>query len=116
VIDFLIFRTRVFPRLLGTTLSLTVAQAKGWPSELFFWALIDFMMLWGDRTFVKHWAFWQDLIGMMNDSNPSGSVIHSNIYFRILMSALGLSVAVTLKRSIMGHVVGKRVVGKYPNA
>lgn len=99
VIDFLIFRTKLVPRLLGTPVSLTIAQAKGWPAQLFGWGLIDFIMLWGDRRFAKHWFYWQDIIRMMNATNPSGNITHSNIYLRVLCSAIGLGFAVTLVRT-----------------
>ena len=70
-------------------------------------------MLWGDRPFTNHWAYWQDLVDMMNASNPSGTVMTADLYGNLLLSALGLSVAVTIKRSLMGHVTGKRTVGKF---
>ena len=50
---------------------------------------------------------------MMNASNPSGTVMTADLYRNLLLSALGLSVAVTIKRSLMGQVTGKRTVGKF---
>ena len=112
-IDFLTLRTKAIPRLLGPTLSLTLTQSKGWPFQLFAWGMIDLIVLWGERPFVRHWGYWQDFIAMMNKSNPSGSIIFSPFYFRILISSLVLSAMATVKRAILEHTFGKRIVGEY---
>jgi hypothetical protein len=112
VIDFLTFRTRAFPIVLGTTMSLIVAQSKGWPFQLFAWALIDLLMLYGSGQFAHHWAYWQDFVGMMNASNPSGSVTSSDFYGNLLLVSIGLSAAVSIKRFTVGNLLGKRVVGE----
>jgi hypothetical protein len=113
VIDFLTFRTKFFPRILGTALSLTIAQSKGWPFQLLAWAFIDLLMLTGDGSFAHHWAYWQNFVDMMNASNPSGYVTSSDTYHKLLYVSMGMSVAVSIKRSMLGHVVGKRVVGEF---
>lgn len=113
IIDFFTLRTRPFPRILGPTLALLVAQAKGWPFILTFWALWDFALLFGDNRFAHHWGFWQDWIKMFNETNPHGSITSGDIYSRILILATMVGVAMSVKRAIMGHIVGKRVVRKY---
>jgi hypothetical protein len=113
VIDFLTLRTRIFPKVMGTRLSLALAQSKGWPFVLFMWALLDLCFLFGPRRIARHWLYWQNLIDLMNATNPSGDVTNNSIYSRMLYVAVGLSVAVTIKRTVMGNFVGKRVVVNY---
>jgi hypothetical protein len=103
----------MFPKLLGTQLSLVIAQSKGWPFVLFIWAILDLMFLYGSRPLARQWLFWQRLISLMNATNPSGNVTDSDIYKRIIYVSLGLSVIVSIKRTLMGNFVGKRVVGMY---
>jgi hypothetical protein len=113
LIDFLILRTRLFPKLLGSSLSLVLAQSKGWPLIVFLWAVWDFFLLYGDRRFVHHWAYWQDLLGLMNNHNPSGDVTSHEQYLRALISVVVLSIAVVAKRSLVGQLIGKRTVHNY---
>lgn len=112
VIDFLTLRTRIFPKLLGTQMSLAIAQSKGWPFVLLMWALLDLLFLYGDRRVARHWLYWQKLIDLMNSTNPSGNVTDHDRYKLIIYLSIGLSVAVTVKRTLIGNFVGKRVVGK----
>ncbi|KAG7366028.1 mechanosensitive ion channel [Nitzschia inconspicua] len=113
IIDFLTLRTRVFPKVLGTQMSLAIAQSKGWPFVLFMLALLDLMFLFGDRRIARHWLFWQKFISLMNATNPSGNVTDAHFYKLIIYISLALSVAVTLKRTLMGNFVGNRVVVNY---
>ena len=115
VIDFCMFRTRLFPRLVGTELALAVGQSKGWPCILFFWAIIDRLLLFGKSSFARHWIFYQNFFSLMNETNPSGGVPGHARYHRIIYFAIGLSVAATLKRTMMANFVGQRVVGKFLN-
>jgi hypothetical protein len=75
------------------------------------WAILDLMFLYGSSPVARHWLFWQYLISMMNATNPSGNVTDSDIYKRIIYVSIGLSAAITIKRTLMGNFVGKRVVG-----
>lgn len=112
VIDFLMFRTRFFPKLIGTELALLVGQSKGWPCTLFFWAMFDILLLFGKAPHARHWFFYQNFISLMNATNPSGGIPEHEMYKRIIYFAIGLSVAATLKRTFMANFVGQRVVGK----
>ena len=112
VVDFFTLRTKVIPRMLGPNLSLVVAQSKGWPFITLLWAIWDFALLFGDRKFANHRAYWQGFIDLMNETNPSGDVTTHSGYRRVLISAVFVPVAVAAKRSIMGQIVGKRVVRK----
>ena len=112
IIDFLTFRTRFFPKLLGTKLALAVGQSKGWPFLLFFWAVFDMIFLYGPRKFAHHWLYYQNTFAMANSTNPSGNITDSKYYRRIIYLSLGLSVAATIKRTVMANFVGQRVVGK----
>jgi hypothetical protein len=112
VIDFGTLRSRLFPKILGTTISLGVAQSKGWPCILFFWALLDMILIYGSRPFSRHWMHWQTWISLMNPVNPSGNVTENQKYKTTIFVSIGLSVAVTIKRTMIGNFVGKRVVSK----
>ena len=111
-VDFLTFRTRFFPKLLGTKLALGVGQSKGWPCILFFWAIVDMIFLFGKNRFARHWLYYQEKIDLMNSTNPSGDVPDNKFYKRIIYFAIALSIAETTKRTIMANFVGQRVVGK----
>lgn len=89
------------------------AQSRGWPFIFFAWALWDFALLYGDRKFVHHWAYWQDSVGLMNNKNPSGDVTSNELYLKVLVSVMVVSMAVTVKRAIIGRIVGKRIVHSY---
>lgn len=109
-IDFFILRTRAVPRMFGPSLSLVLAQSKGWPFIFLLWAIWDFAILYGDRRFVHHWAYWQDLISLFSEENPSGDLTYHGIYLQILICIVVSSIAVAAKRAVMGQIVGKRVV------
>mmetsp|Transcript_17315 Transcript_17315/g.43217 ORF Transcript_17315/g.43217 Transcript_17315/m.43217 type:complete len:733 (-) Transcript_17315:656-2854(-) len=113
VIDFLMFRTRFFPKFIGTELALAVGQSKGWPCTLFFWAIFDILLLFGRGPHTRHWFFYQNFISLMNATNPSGNIPDQYVYRRIIYFAIGLSVSATLKRTLMANFVGQRVVVNY---
>ena len=112
-IDFLMFRTRFFPRVIGTRMTLALGQSKGWPCLTFCWALADLCFLFGNRKYSQHWLYYQDSIEMMNSVNPSGDIPNNKYYKQMIYLMLGLSVAVTVKRAAMANFVGKRVVCKF---
>eukprot|EP00934_Nitzschia_sp_Nitz4_P000590 Nitzschia sp. Nitz4//scaffold1_size375055//116805//120596//NITZ4_000247-RA/size375055-augustus-gene-0.711-mRNA-1//-1//CDS//3329540958//590//frame0 len=113
VIDFLTFRTTSFPRLIGPSLSLMVAMSKGWPFVLSSWALWDILLLFGEARFHAHWLYWQHILGLFNESNPDGGVTGTSLYQRFVVAAFLVGIAVTVKRTVMGNVVGHRVVRNY---
>jgi hypothetical protein len=70
VIDFLCLSTRVMVGAFGNFLTLLIVQSRGWPFALFVWALLNFGLLRGQSDFVRHWLYWQDLVGVFNEENP----------------------------------------------
>jgi hypothetical protein len=112
IINFFTFRTRFFPKTFGSTFSLALAQSKGLPYMMTTWGLLNLILNYGDRRFARHWLYWQDAIAMCNETNPSGNVTGNLYYRRLIYISIGLGLAVTLKKTIMGRFIGKRVVGK----
>jgi hypothetical protein len=112
VIDFFCIDTRVMLRLLGPLLTLLVAQSKGWSFVVFWWGVFDFSMLYGDGPFAKHWGFWQDVVGLFNEENPSGDIVNSVLNARVLTIAMTVSVAVALKRFTVGLYLGRQTFSK----
>lgn len=135
IIDFFTFRTKLIRNIVGTHASLTIAgeckkrfsiyfayfshrrfffsfsftlASKGWPFILFMWAILNFILLYGSRNFARHWLYWQKYVGLFNAGNPSGNVTDKQVYKIILYVSAGLSVAVAIKRALMGNFVGKR--------
>ena len=111
LVDFLTLRTRFVTRSCGPYISLLIAQSKGWPFQLAMWGVFDVCMLAGDGRFAKHWLFWQDFIDLMNDNNDAGNVTNDSVYFRLLYLSMGIGAVVTIKRSLFGRLVGKRLIG-----
>jgi hypothetical protein len=113
VINFFVLRTRVFPRMLGTTLSLALAQSKGGPFMIISSGIFNLMLNCGDRKFARHWLYWQNWIGLMNEDNPSGNVTDHPFYRRLICISIGAGLALTIKRMIMGRFIGQRVVEQF---
>jgi hypothetical protein len=111
IIDFLTLRTRFVTRSGGPYISLLIAQSKGWPFQLAMWGLLDVCMLSGNRSFAQHWLYWQGFIDLMNDNNPAGNVTNTSFYLRLLYLSMVIGIFVTVKRSLFGRMVGKRLVG-----
>jgi len=76
------------------------------------WSVYDLALLSGRHVFAKHWLFWQGLFPLLNESNPAGTITESRMNFMILICALGLGFAVTVKRVWLGNHFGKRTYGK----
>lgn len=113
VIDFLCIGTKGMLRLLGPLLTLLVVQSKGWPFVVFCWSVLDFGLLYGDNDFVKHWGYWQDLVGLFNEENPSGGVVGSDWNKRVLLIGATVSVFVALKRFLVGLLLGRQTFRKF---
>lgn len=88
-------------------------QAKGWPLQLFLWAVLDYAMLYGDRDFARHWLFFQDYLNVFNDSNPAGSVTTNKSFRGALIFSLCLSSAVAVKRFWIGLRFGRASYYRY---
>jgi len=58
IIDWLCLRSRRAVQFFGPWITLLVVQSKGWPFILVCWAIVDFLLLYGNRSFAKH-CEWQ---------------------------------------------------------
>lgn len=112
-IEILALRTPLFVKTIGTFATLMFVQARGWPYVLTFWSLCDFAFLFGSHPFAKHWLCWQDWIGLFNESNPSGSFLHSEFYMRILIAAMFIGVSTSVRRLWLATFLGKRSYAHY---
>lgn len=108
IIDFLALKTRIFLKIFGPLVSLMVVQSRGWPFIMTWWAFYDLCMLTGDGPFANHWLFYQNAIGVFNDSNPSGSITSSVWNYRVLIAGLIIGVVVAIKRFVVGLYLGGR--------
>lgn len=115
LIDFVCLKTRIFTDLLGSYVSLWIAQAKGWPFRAIVWGFLNIVLLTGSGEYANHWLFWQDWIDMCNANNPSGAVPDNKFYKRFLYCMIGFGFATGAKRSILANFMGKRLVCKYKN-
>jgi hypothetical protein len=112
VIDFLSLNSKVILKVFGPLLTLFLVQSKGWPFIFFCWSILDLCSLYGDGPFAAHWAFWQNLIDLFNDTNPSGNVVNSDWNKTILLIAVSVSLVVALKRFVVGVFLGRQTFGK----
>ena len=113
VIDLLCIGTRLFLRLLGPLMTLLLVQSKGWPFVVFSWCICNFCVLYGDSPFAHHWGYWQTYVGLFNAENPSGHVVDSLSYKRILTIGVSVSLTVAFKRFIIGLYLGRKTFGHY---
>jgi hypothetical protein len=112
IVDFLGVSTKVLLRLVGQYFTLLIIMSRGWPFTVFMWSLYDFGMLYGDRSFSKHWGYGQSAIELFNETNPSGIDAASVWNRRVLFIALFVSLASALKRFILGLYLGRQTFGK----
>jgi len=77
---------------------------------LCFWAILDFVMLYGDYPFPRHWLFWQKRVDMFNENNPTVGITDSEIYMRILIACIVVGVSVSLKRLLLSIFLGRRTI------
>jgi len=85
-VEILALRSTGFNSVVGPYISLAIIQSYGWPYILTFWAILDFVFLYGDYEFPRHWLFWQKKIDLFNASNPVEGVTNAEIYQRLLIS------------------------------
>ncbi|KAL3911714.1 MAG: hypothetical protein SGILL_007172 [Bacillariaceae sp.] len=112
-IDFLILERRCIAGCMGPTMTLLLVQAKGWPATLFFWAVCNLGLLYGDSRFVAHWGYWQSYVEVFNEANPQGSAISSNFNLTVQLCALGVSIVVAVKRLLIGFYQGRKIFLTY---
>ena len=74
---------------------------------------VDFLTLYGNNAFARHWLFWQDLIDMCNDKNPAADFLHGNFYPRLLGSMIFVGVVTSLKRLMLATFLGRRSFAHY---
>ena len=75
--------------------------------------MIDFAMLFGDRDFSRHWAYYQDYIELFNDCNPAGNVTTDKRYRSVLIFMISLGILVAIKRFAIGLFFGKKSYVRY---
>ena len=102
IVDFLAVRTQITLRMFGPILTLLIVQSKGWPFVFFLWSVLDFAFIHGDRALSHHWLYWQDYVDVFNEENPSGDVVNSTTYTRVLRLTTVISVIVAIKRAVVG--------------
>jgi len=108
VVDFMSIHTGITFRCCGAWPTLLILQSRGWPFVAFFWGVFDFALLSGDNPFVHHWLYFQNAIGLFNETNPSGNVLATVWNYRVLSLLVCVSVAVSVKRLLMGVYLGKK--------
>jgi hypothetical protein len=113
VIDFLCVRTNNSLRLLGPFFTLMVVQSKGWPFQLLAWGVLDFMMLYGNTKFARHWLFYQSWVGVFNASNPAGRVTEASSYKTVLILFIFVGGIAAFKRVFVGILYGQGVYRRY---
>jgi len=85
-VEIMALRSTGFNSVVGPYISLAIIQSYGWPYILTFWAILDFVFLYGDYEFPRHWLFWQKKIDLFNASNPVEGVTNAEVYMLLLIS------------------------------
>jgi len=85
-VEIMALRSTGFNAVVGPYISLAIIQSYGWPYILTFWAILDFVFLYGDYNFPRHWLFWQKKIDLFNASNPVEGVTNAETYMLLLIS------------------------------
>ena len=113
LVDFFSIGTRVMLKILGPIFTLLVVQSRGWPFVFFWWSILDFAMLYGDRNFARHWLYFQDHVGLFNSQNSSGNVVNSTLNTHILTIVAIVSAAVAVKRFVVGLYLSRNTFSKF---
>ena len=79
---------------------------------MIFWGIYDLALLAGPGRLANHWGYYQDYIGLFNESNPSGNVTSDGLYIQLLQVAIGVGVAVSVKRLAIGMFLGRQTFSK----
>jgi hypothetical protein len=69
--------------------------------------------LYGDNEFVRHWGYFQGIVDLFNSSNPSGGVVASDWNRRVLLIMVCVSLAVALKRFMIGLYLGRQTFNHF---
>jgi hypothetical protein len=113
IVDFLALQTTAILRSCGALFTLLVVQSKGWPFLMMFWGIFNFALVTGDSPFNKHWLYWQDVWGLFNETNPSGTVTSSTWFSIICTVSAIVGAAVSVKRVAVGVVLGRQTFSNY---
>ncbi|KAL7548310.1 hypothetical protein ACHAWF_011599 [Thalassiosira exigua] len=95
-VEILALRSKLFNVAVGPYVSLTIIQSQGWPYIICFWAIMDFVLLYGDHRLPKHWLFWQNKLDIFNAGNPVVGVTDNEFYLCILGCLIFIGVTVSL--------------------
>jgi len=112
LIHFMILDWRWLGSCIGSTVTLLIVQAKGWPAILFFWSICNLVFLYGKSPFVNHWGYWQS-IELFNECNDSGMIIPSETNLKVQLIALVVSIVVAVKRLLIGFYQGRKTFLHY---
>lgn len=112
VVDYLSIHVGGTLKVFGPWITLMIVQSKGWPFICFLWGVLDFCLLCGDGRFYDHWLFWQDTLTLFNEENPSGNVVNSDEYRRVLSIAVSVGAVVAVKRFWLALFLGKQTFSK----
>ncbi|CAB9510911.1 Mechanosensitive ion channel protein [Seminavis robusta] len=107
-IDYIVLGSRFSLRFLGPVATLLLVQSKGWPFTGIMWALYDMILLAGSSRFVNHWCYWQNVISMFNENNPSGNIPNSSAYLTLLRLSVAVGGLVAVKRLLVGLFLGRQ--------
>lgn len=115
IIDFLALRTRWFVKVFGPFLTLMIVQSKGFPFILFAWGCFNFLLLYGNGKFARHWLYFLDEVDLFNDTNPSGGIPASDTYQTVLILFIVIGSIVAIKRFWVGLYLGRQTFLRYAN-
>ncbi|GKY90894.1 hypothetical protein MPSEU_000062200 [Mayamaea pseudoterrestris] len=113
VIEFLALRTKWAVKMVGPFVTLFIVQSKGWPFIVFWWAIYNFVMLYGPSRWARHWLFWQNVLNVFNEVNPAGVWTSSKEYRTVLICAMVIPLVVAIKRFTVGFWFGKKTYYRY---
>ena len=71
---------------------------------------MDFVFLYGNYPFPRHWLFWQDKLDIFNAKNPVQGVTNSSGYMLLLFTMIFVGIAASLKRLFLAVYLGRRTV------
>jgi hypothetical protein len=113
LIDVFVLETKFALMIFGRVVTLIAMQAKGWPTLLLFWSLTNYGVLFGDRRYVKHWLYRQNMFRMFNEGNPSGSVTSNPWYGSMLLAICVCSFMAMVKRVLVAVFLGRKKYATY---
>lgn len=105
-VDGFMLGTRLAVQKLGPLLTLIAATSKGWPLILACWGGWNLVLLHGDTSFKRNWLYWTQL--EFFNQHYDGLMLNSNLYTRVLISAIMCGITVSAKRTIMALRFGRK--------